>query len=193
MRRKNLEQIIVENAYSLFREKGFDQVSIMDICRACQITKPTFYKYVNSKEDLLSYFFRSLTTTIPDEWYRYSDTTNFWEKICQGYCFFTAHVQKMGIDLYTAVFISNLRLYKGTFNDIPSFKAIMVDLIQLAQNAGQIHNLSGAEELYEIGKNLSIGCGAYWCFKNDEQLDPVADFKNSLIDVFEVDPAYILN
>ena len=110
MRRKNLEQLILDCAYSLFEERGFDQVSVNDICKACDITKPTFYKYVNSKEDLLSYFFQSLTSKIPDDWYRYDDSTNFWEKIVQGYCFFVDHAEKTGIDLYTA-FIFPIFIY----------------------------------------------------------------------------------
>ena len=191
MRRKNLEQLILDCAYSLFEERGFDQVSVNDICKACDITKPTFYKYVNSKEDLLSYFFQSLTSKIPDDWYRYDDSTNFWEKIVQGYCFFVDHVEKTGIDLYTAVYISNLHLYTGVFNDIPSFKALMIDLIQKAQETGQILNHSKAEDLYDTGTHLSIGYGAYWCFYNDPTVSLRDHFVNGLAQLYETDPALL--
>lgn len=56
MNRKRLEQI-VDTSLTMFREKGFDKTSVMDICNACQITKPTFYKYVNSKEELLRHYY----------------------------------------------------------------------------------------------------------------------------------------
>ncbi|EOS60099.1 hypothetical protein C815_01666 [Firmicutes bacterium M10-2] len=191
MRKKNLEQLIVNCAYHLFDEKGFDNVSVMDICVACDITKPTFYKHVNSKEDLLSYFFQSLTAKIPDDWYKYSDETNFWEKIRTGFCFFMDYVQSIGIDLFTAAFISNLHLYKGTFEDIPSFKSEMIDLIRMGQQTKQIKNNSDPEQLYECGVALATGYGAYWCFLNDKDHDLTMDFVAALRNTFQVDQSYI--
>ncbi len=190
MRKKNLEQVIVQTAYRLFEEKGFENVSVMDICDACDITKPTFYKHVNSKEDLLSYFFQTMTSKIPEDWYKYSDETNFWEKIRTGFCFFLEHVLSIGIDMYTATFIANLRSYKGTFEDIPSFKAEMLDLIRMGQETGQILNESSPEELYACGVALSIGYGGYWCFLNDPDHDLILDFVNGLRNSFMVDLNY---
>ena len=52
MNRINKDEI-KKQALSLFRERGYQQVTIVDICDACQITKPTFYKYAGSKEELV--------------------------------------------------------------------------------------------------------------------------------------------
>ncbi|WP_300919992.1 TetR/AcrR family transcriptional regulator [uncultured Dubosiella sp.] len=191
MRKNNLEHIIVEHAYDLFKKKGFDNVSVMEICQACDITKPTFYKHVNSKEDLLSYFFQSLTTEIPEDWYKYSDETNFWIKIRDGFVYFLGHAQEIGLDLYTAAFIANLRFYRGTFDDVPSFKEEVIDLIRLGQQSKQILNESDPEYLYSACVALCVGYGAYWCFSNDSAHDLIYDFVIAMRNMFRVDEKYV--
>ena len=48
-KKEEIQQVAID----LFLEKGYSNVTIMDICNALNITKPTFYKYVNAKEDLI--------------------------------------------------------------------------------------------------------------------------------------------
>lgn len=43
---------ILDAAYSLFRESGFDAVSVADIAAAAEISKPTLFAYFQTKEDL---------------------------------------------------------------------------------------------------------------------------------------------
>lgn len=48
------KDMIRDTALDLFRERGYDDVTIMDICQKCEITKRTFYYHYESKADLLS-------------------------------------------------------------------------------------------------------------------------------------------
>lgn len=49
-----MDRTTIENAaLKLFHERGFDAVKVQDICAECGITKPTFYHYVPSKDDIL--------------------------------------------------------------------------------------------------------------------------------------------
>ena len=47
-------------------ENGYDQTTVNDICKACSITKTTFYRYIDSKEELLSYFFDDINERIDE-------------------------------------------------------------------------------------------------------------------------------
>ena len=67
MKRRKLKNEIIQKSLDLFRQRGYDAVSVQDICDACDITKPTFYKYLASKQNLLSYFFSSMSEAIPDD------------------------------------------------------------------------------------------------------------------------------
>lgn len=48
------KQVILNNALSLFSEKGYEGVGVQEICTASNITKPTLYYYFSSKSGLLS-------------------------------------------------------------------------------------------------------------------------------------------
>lgn len=45
---------IRNQAFELFKKYGYENVTVMQICKASGITKRTFYYHYNSKEDLIS-------------------------------------------------------------------------------------------------------------------------------------------
>jgi len=51
---------ILSAAVALTRERGFDKVSVRDICAAAGVTTGAFYHHFSSKEDLLNQGFSSL-------------------------------------------------------------------------------------------------------------------------------------
>lgn len=57
---KITKDIIIETAYQLFFKHGYNNVTINDICKECKITKPTFYTYIKSKDDILAHFMMTL-------------------------------------------------------------------------------------------------------------------------------------
>ena len=189
MNRRKLKNEIIQKSLDLFRQRGYDAVSVQDICDACDITKPTFYKYLASKQTLLSYFFSSMAEAIPDDWYRIPEGTDCYQKILDGYLMFMRHACDLGPDLYNQVFISNLEEYMGTFNDVPAITDLMVDLIREAQECGQIGNPSDPKSLYKAGVGMSLGYGAYWCL-DEGRCNILEDFCRDLGAVFmHQDPA----
>ena len=78
---KDLENRIVETAYRMFKEKGYDRVTVQDICRELQITKPTFYSYIPSKDALLSTFYSRLEDDLNEQLIEMMAKDNYWEQI----------------------------------------------------------------------------------------------------------------
>lgn len=50
-----IKQILAKNAIALFKEKGYDNVSVDEIASGCCKTRTFFYHYFKSKEDLAVY------------------------------------------------------------------------------------------------------------------------------------------
>lgn len=167
MQRNNVKQRIIDTSFDLFREKGYKSVSVMDICNACGITKPTFYKYIDSKDSLLKYFSSTLTAQIPEEWFHIGSLTDHLQQIIDVFDLYYFHTEKLGIDLYTEVFAANLKEYQGAFNDVFRFNAWIEDLIRLGQESGQIKNPSDPHRLMSSLIALSFGNGAYRCMYAD--------------------------
>ena len=52
-KRRQTHQRIFDEALRLFRERGFDSVSVGEIARAAQVSVPTFYAHYESKDHLI--------------------------------------------------------------------------------------------------------------------------------------------
>lgn len=57
---RRTESAILNSALALMREKGFDAVTVRDICKAAGITTGAFYHHFKSKEELFSKGFAPL-------------------------------------------------------------------------------------------------------------------------------------
>ncbi len=57
---KNIKEDIIKVSYQMFKERGYDNVTIMDICHELNISKPTFYTYIKSKDELLTLFYKDI-------------------------------------------------------------------------------------------------------------------------------------
>ncbi|MBB5156836.1 TetR/AcrR family transcriptional regulator [Saccharopolyspora phatthalungensis] len=52
-KKRRTREAIMEAAFALFRESGFDGVAVVDIAAAAEVSKPTLFAYFPTKEDLV--------------------------------------------------------------------------------------------------------------------------------------------
>lgn len=80
---------ILETAYVMFSEKGFDKTSLSMIATEVGISKPAIYYYFKSKDELIEYLFDEICKEIElGNTFDYSDITkiNFKQKLLEiGY------------------------------------------------------------------------------------------------------------
>lgn len=96
---KITKDIIIETAYQLFFKHGYNNVTINDICKECKITKPTFYTYIKSKDDILAHFYDDITEAIVANTANIIMAENYWQQLL--ICFETLMEEsiKLGYDL----------------------------------------------------------------------------------------------
>ena len=186
---EQMKQHIIDTAYGLFQQKGYDGVTVSDICAASGITKPTFYHYLKSKEELLSCFYSRLTGELAQHMLEMVVAENYWEQIWAGFAAILEWSEEFGQDLYSQLFISNLREDKGTFNVSQPLTRTMVLLMERARKAGQIRNQSPAHELYIASIYLSIGYGVRWCIEKGS-FELLHEFRAALENMYDVAPEY---
>lgn len=173
--KKSVLKNITNTAYTLFKEKGYEQTTIMDICDACGITKTTFYRYVNSKEELLSYFFSDIHDNLGSLIVSIAHADNYWQQIICAFDIIIQQMEKFDKDLYRQLYISSLKNLTDPFDEIPLLKDILVTIIEKAQESGQIKNNNSPKDLYYVCKDLCFGCGILWC------LDQIKDIREVFI------------
>ena len=53
---RNTKQKIYDAAVSIMKKKGYEYLSVRNICQVAGISNGTFFYHFNTKEDLLSYY-----------------------------------------------------------------------------------------------------------------------------------------
>lgn len=160
---------IVDIAISLIKEKGYDAVTIQDICSSAGISKHTFYYYFASKEEILLAFHQipkeisaSLLTSILSA---PNYVEQFWKLMEPGIDFFA----DAGSEIMKRVFITNLNRDMGTFNR-PKVQSdvsrAQIALLQKARENGEIGNRSDPELLLHMAFMMFIATTSRWCMVN---------------------------
>lgn len=165
------KQKIIATSLVLIREKGYDLVTIKEICEACGISKHTFYYYFKSKEEILNAFFtlkREIKTECLEDILSAENNFEMYWHLLEPTIDFLA---ESGVEIVKQIFISNLSKNIGTFSshykkNKDNIHKVECSIIQKSQLLGEIHNMSLPNELAESNFNLNIGICVIWCMKN---------------------------
>ena len=185
MKRRNLEPLILDTSLQLFREKGYDNVSVREICEACDITKPTFYKYAVTKGDLLELFFYRIAGNTDDTWDDPQIQGSWWNCLKHGFCWFLTSFLSFGTDFCMQLFIQNVLSEQDRFRVDPDFRSRMAAVIRKAQASGEILDDTEPEQLYDVIMSTLIGFCAWWIL-NEGSVDVMDEFLDSLQALCEV-------
>lgn len=160
MQAEKRRQDIVNAGMNLFIKRGFERVSVEDICRSLDISKPTLYKYVQKKEMILSYYYQQKSVDCLPEVYDYLAKGRPAKALQHLFTSLHELAMTMGPELYSAY-----RIYTLTDPDYlslhsrPQVKVLETCLEQLQQkhyisSNGSPHKL--AMMLMDLNEGLSL-------------------------------------
>lgn len=138
-------------AVELFREKGYDRVSVDEIVRTAGMSKGTFYIYFRSKADIILEMLRQY-----DDYYdrvmqsmdREMPVDRRLEKIVEASCRFTQEV--IGLDLIRVLYIKQLGAgteHRELLNEDRALFGIIAGLVREGQAAGLYRPEHKAEDV----------------------------------------------
>lgn len=148
IRSTNKKDIIREKALELFKEYGYDNVTIVQICEAAGVTKRAFYYHFKAKEDLtndlnnyLGVKAESLLSTISA---KQTNVEILWN-LMSIYC---KHSTDCGPSLIKQIYLNRVQ---GESNSRFPFSMHLFPLltrtIEEGQKAGEIKNMAEAEDV----------------------------------------------
>ena len=95
---QNTKEKIYKAAVEIMKKKGYEYLSISNICKVAKISNGTFFYHFKTKEDLLSYYLR-------ERFVKYRETHNFQteglpfeDKIVPYYNCYTSYDEDKGVD-----------------------------------------------------------------------------------------------
>lgn len=154
---------IYEMGIRLFKEKGYNQVSINEICQACQITKTTFYHHLDSKQEiLLSYYDRVIGNLTP-MLLNLLNTTSAWEQIVLLFDNLISNMQELGPDLNSQLLSFNLAKNLGTFEIRKDLEDVAIRIIESGQKNRELCASGDPKKLYEAIAYMFTGYEFAWC------------------------------
>ncbi len=174
---------ILETSYDLFMRYGIKRVTIEEICRTADVSKMTFYKYFNNKNDLAISVLDSIFTKAQE---RYEDIMAQDAPLSEK----VKGIIKLKLDASKDV--STEMLHDLWQNPVPEVADYMkkrtqltlkqfLDDMTLAQKKGEIRqNINPHFILYFIGKMQEIAADD----KIVNMYETVQDFTSELINFF---------
>jgi len=151
-------------AIALFKAKGFDDVTIRDICAAAEVSKHTFYYYFASKDELLHCFHTMPDHVHPDLLQDVLAAENYFEQ----YMLLTSHMtdffQDMGPEISKRMIALDVNRKSDSIDKMrkPRVHKINHSILQKAQAAGEIRNQSPPEALVAVSFGLLFNTVFHW-------------------------------
>ncbi len=181
----------------LIRKKGYNQVTINDICDRCQITKPTFYKYAGSKDELVLDLYDTTIKELTSDPYHFIETDSYLEQIFYIFSKLINDTEAFGNDLFSQMIISNLKENRHSLDMRESLTRMGELIIKKAQEKGEIKNMNSPKRLYNALAHLFTGHELKWCISGgtsndfEEFFEEINDLLDVREDLREVYTAYI--
>ena len=155
---------IVDSAVSLYKSRGYQSVTVHDICAASGLTRSAFYYHFNSKDEILDDYYLSTDRQVLERLMPMLSTRSYVE---QMYTLFHMYLQRT-LDAGPSVLGQMLKrsMDSGVLFSVikdQNVHKMLVSLVEQAQGAGQIRNPTPAAQLVDTALHLTCGLVLSWC------------------------------
>lgn len=164
---KNTEKII-NAALTLFKEKGYSEVSVSDISRAAGIPRSSFYSLFAGKDDVIIYMLEGLRGDYQTMLSQIVSAKNDLERIWMIYDKYLQMTMDLGVDLAATLMELELRERIGLFDFTEELFPWLTTLVKNCQAAGMIRNQNKPEDIVTLGMRIAIGAAYNWCSSRGE-------------------------
>ena len=172
---------IIEAAITSFKVKGYEETTIIDICRSANIAVGTFYHYFSSKQDLLLMMINEMNASM-DDFYRKQKISAYSKIILQIVDFYIDLFDFYGPELITNIYRGYILSGKNLF-DLNQFAFIHIlrDIFTKGRNERQFSSELPVDYMVEMVKSIFFLNSVLWCNHHDTN-----KFKDALgkIDAF---------
>lgn len=158
---------IFETANELIEKKGYNQVTIREICKQAEVAKGTFYHYFSAKEDIILEIYKKVDKYYDELIKKGFSSDDPVQKIIEVVTYKAIYVQKCKIDKVKEVYKAQMEVGNNFFisKQRSSYK-ILYNIIEKAQANNEFKTNQTAAELTKI-IGLSVRGVIYdWCINN---------------------------
>lgn len=181
------KRLIVNQIYStsiqLFMDKGYENISVNEICRNVGITKPTFYRYISSKDDILTNYYFDIPEFHPVINKASEQENDYLQLIIDTFRNSFSHYLSLGVDLFKSHIISQTKGLTQLTGYDENFKKTMIDYIEKGKKYGQIQNEQDPETILEQLMAILLGYAYTICTNPTDDAAELSDLESLMIGV----------
>ena len=181
-------QRLIDAALGLFKERGYGNVAIKDICVAADCSNGTFYYHFGSMNGLLKAIREQGVVITPDLLAKLAVISSAWEKLWLIHSTVCDNIAKRGPSLQAQLLFSFDEADRQSYHtSLLNTDQFIVPLIKQGQECGEIRNQTPAETLANTVGLTMIGVIYYWYLGNGE-LDLETYMRTELQNLYDLRP-----
>lgn len=185
MQAKNTQNKIYCTAIDLLEKKGFENLTVEEICQKAGVSIGSFYNYFKSKNDILNIIYKvadDYFKDVVDDALKEGDS---YEKILRFFKFYADYNAERGLDFIKHLYNSQNKVF---ITDGRHMQNVLQKIIEEGQEKGEIQTQMKPREMVEYLFIAARGVIYDWCLHDGEYdlSEFVVNYMEKLIKVFVI-------
>lgn len=167
---------IFRAAKDILRKKGYEELSIKNICEEAGVSNGSFYHHFKTKDDLLSYYIEEQPSINPDYLDLPSDREDAKKTIVYVYMNYVHYCEELGVEFMSNYYTPKNQSLNPLIRTERPYPIITVtNYLQKCMDAGIVTLNHSLEDVTTDIRMIVIGNVFEWCLKQGK-----ADFEGNM-------------
>lgn len=177
---KATKEKIFRAAKNILKKKGYEELSIKNICEEAGVSNGSFYHHFKTKDDLLSYYIEEQPGINPDVLELPENAEEAKEAIIRVYLNYVAYCEELGVEFMAGYYdTKNQALNVAIRTERPYPIVTVQNYVERAVEAGRIRLEGEIEGFTTDIRMIVIGNVFEWCLRSGE-VDFAGNMRRSL-------------
>ena len=164
---KETKEKIFQAAKNILQKKGYEELSIKNICEEAGVSNGSFYHHFKTKDDLLSYYIEDQPRVNPDYLAAPKSAREASRAIVEVYLNYVQYCRKLGVEFMSGYYdTKNQALNPAIRTERPYPIVTVQNYVEKAVQTGVISLRGEIEEFTTDIRMIVIGNVFEWCLRN---------------------------
>ena len=166
---RETKEKIFQAAKRILQKKGYEELSIKNICEEAGVSNGSFYHHFRTKDDLLSYYIEDQPTINPDLLELPENAAGVREGIIQVYLNYVKYCRELGVEFMSGYYDTKNQALNAAIRTERPYPIVTVQTyVEKAIAAGIVSLNVKIEEFTTDIRMIVIGNVFEWCLINGE-------------------------
>lgn len=166
---KETKEKIFQAAKRILLKKGYEELSIKNICEEAGVSNGSFYHHFKTKDDLLSYYIEDQPTINPDLLEMPENVAGVKEGIIQVYLNYVKYCRELGVEFMSGYYDTKNQALNAAIRTERPYPIVTVQTyVEKAETAGIVSLNVEIDEFTTDIRMIVIGNVFEWCLRHGD-------------------------